>query len=214
MANKTDTAHYNTCVVCGKPFRTSPSDPQKCCSYECYQKLKQDILESDLGKRIKKALMQGSTDYLASHEGATHHAAKTYIMASPIGELVKVTNLKYWCYNSGIFEEPYRAYRNFMNISGTIQGTSHRQPQYSYNGWRIAFVDDTDYKTHKPVPKICPICGNKLPPQKKTYCSDECKAEGRRRRERANWATRKAKAQAKKEQETDTNCQKYETTED
>lgn len=189
--------HYNTCVICGKKFQVFPSDPKKCCSYACYQKLKDSMVQ----QKTVDALLQGNLDYIDAHQGELHHAAKTYIMESPSGDLVEVTNLKYWCRNSGHFDKPDRAYKNFVNISGTIQGTSGRQPQYSYHGWKIAFVDDTAFNAHKPTPKTCPICGAELPPQRKTYCSDDCKAEGRRRRDRQNWEKRYERIKAKKEKD-------------
>lgn len=172
---------YKKCVVCGKEFACSPSDPVVCCGPVCSKIHRQKITGEREGN--SEHLKNVREEFSETHTGELHQRAKHYGIVTPSGEIIDVTNLRYWIYNSGLFDNPLTAYREFFRIIRTIDGKepNPKKQLTHYYGYTVAYHDDGNLlysKSATKQPRYCKICSSLLPSRKLSYCSEECARKG------------------------------------
>lgn len=170
------TKHYKNCVVCGKKFWCSPSEMLYCCGPACSSKYRSDVTKQRPGNT--EHLINQRIIYSESHSGELNPAAKHYGIITPQGNVIDVLNLRHWVYNSGLFDNPSSAYGALLRVVSTFKGTisPHRRLTH-YAGYSIAYCDDgnvANSKANQAQERCCKVCGSVLPPNRRSYCNDEC----------------------------------------
>lgn len=193
------TSHKRVCEVCGKTFSASPASVKWCCSVECSIKRRsQKSLE-----HITEEMHNFLTDFNAALAPEERIRAKQYTLLSPNGEILEVINLHNWCINCGFFGKPNAAYIQLLAVSGTVQG-KRKKPRYAYKGWRILQVGEGNQGIYKKPERLCIMCGKPVEGYRKSYCSQTCRDEARRKNAREGYARRKTKAENHKGEPNET----------
>lgn len=172
--------NYKICQVCGKPFGCAPSAEVRCCSRECSAKHRRKLLETDdnyAGIR-GECLDKIRSEFAATHQGADHQSAKTYIIQGPDYRTHEMTNLANWVRECGYFENPQSALRELHRTNPDGKGKNKRS---DYRGWSIiAIIGQNSPGKQRPI-RHCKVCGKLIPATKRSYCSPECHRASRRK---------------------------------
>lgn len=169
------TKNYKSCVVCGNKFYCPPANTVYCCSPACSSQYRSELAKNR-NENIEHINIHRDL-YVKNHQGELHPHSKHYGILTPTGEVIDVLNLHHWVLNCGLFEKPQSAYTAFLNIVGTLKGTTS-QKRRSYAGYSIVYYDDgnaANSKANLAEQKFCKVCGTPLPSIKRSYCSEECR---------------------------------------
>lgn len=147
---------FRTCVICGKPFRASPSDKMVCCSIACGVELRRQ--RGTLGgspwslaakrrlranpkvqaqiRAISGSGLEAAMALPESQRGPQNRSSLLWVLIDPQGGYHKAVNLYDWARkNKGLFFGPTvpedvavrRIAHGFYAIAGTMRGTSSRK---------------------------------------------------------------------------------------
>lgn len=187
------------CVVCGSEFSCSPANVVLCCSPAC-SKIHRQIIT---GEREGNAehLKSVREEFARTHSAELHQNAKHYGIVTPSGEVIDVTNLRYWVYHSGLFSNPVTAYRELFRVLRTLDGkeANPKKQLTHYCGYTFAYHDDGNQLHNKAAVRqteFCKICGSPLPPRKHSYCSEDCARKGHAEIEYARYHKKGAETDA------------------
>jgi len=141
------------CIICGEPFKCSPSDKKVTCSQECRKiragKAAQKPRQWSEAARQKQSA-RGKTDNLKMGTPAaqkspiagsfeTHYNALIWTIKSPDNVVFTVRNLNLWIKNnlnlfSGNTAEQVRM--GFLQVKRSIEG-KRKHPVASYKDWQL-----------------------------------------------------------------------------
>lgn len=131
--------HYRVCLVCGHPFKTSPTNDNVCCSVQCSSVHRKRMHENGVYDTSMKRLIEANKHFMLEHSGEKHVNAKLWEIQSPSGRVYTCRNLMH-CIKTHpeLFDgTPKQVFDGFAKIKATKQGKRSKNPSHSWKGWRL-----------------------------------------------------------------------------
>lgn len=129
---------YKTCVVCGKIFKDSASNGNRCCSKECSKIHRQNLHKTGVYDQALGKMHRNLNKKLDEIGKENHWITKHWVISSPEGRIYECNNLlNFIREHQDMFDGTVKqAYDGFQKIKASQEG-KRKRPTTQWKGWHL-----------------------------------------------------------------------------
>ena len=140
---------YKICTVCGKKFKDSKSNQNRCCSPECSRVHRSNLHTEGVYDETMKIMHENFSKKIQEIGSENHWIAKHWVLSSPDGKVYECDNLlNFIREHQDLFDGTIKqAYDGIQKIKASQEG-KRKRPTTQWKGWRLLSCEENKNRYH------------------------------------------------------------------